>query len=84
MQTLEEHGLRVPQDMLLAGFSSEIFTSFTEPQLTSVDQRCELLGQETVRLFLEIREAGATDFHARRVVLPPHLLIRESSMRPPA
>ncbi|GAB2721488.1 LacI family transcriptional regulator [Hymenobacter frigidus] len=84
LQTLKEHGLRVPQDMLLAGFSNEIFTSFTEPRLTSVDQRCELLGQETVRLFLEIREAGATNFQARRVVLPPHLLIRESSTRPPA
>ena len=84
LQTLKEHGLRVPQDILLAGFSNEIFTSFTEPRLTSADQCCELLGQETVRLFLEIREAGATNFQARRVVLPPHLLIRESSTRPPA
>ena len=81
LQTLKAHGLRVPQDLLLAGFSNEIFTSFTEPQLTSVDQRCEQLGQETARLFLEIREVGTAAFQPRRVVLPPHLLVRESSTR---
>ena len=81
LQTLKSHGLRVPQDLLLAGFSNEIFTSFTEPQLTSVDQRCEQLGQETARLFLEIREVGTAAFQPRRVVLPPHLLVRESSTR---
>ncbi|RYU75607.1 LacI family DNA-binding transcriptional regulator [Hymenobacter persicinus] len=81
LQTLKEHGLRVPQDMLLAGFSNEIFTSFTEPRLTSVDQRCEELGQETVRLFLEILAVGTATFQSRRIVLPPHLLIRESSKR---
>ena len=84
LQTLKAHGLQVPQDLLLAGFSNEIFTSFTEPRLTSVDQRCEQLGQETARLFLAVRDAGATAFPARRVVLPPHLLVRESSTRLPA
>ena len=84
LQTLKEHGLRVPQDMLLGGFSKEIFTSFTEPRLTLVDQRSKLLGQEIVRLFLKIREAGAANFQAHRVVLPPNLFIRESSTRPPA
>lgn len=81
LQPLKAHGLRVPEDVLLAGFSNEIFTSLTEPRLTSVDQRCEQMGQETVRLFLEILEVGATKFQARRIVLPPQLLTRESSSR---
>ena len=81
LQALKAQGLRVPQDMLLAGFSNEIFTSFTEPRLTSVDQRCEQMGQEAVGLFLEIREAGVANFQPRRIVLPPHLLVRESSTR---
>ncbi|WBO85220.1 LacI family DNA-binding transcriptional regulator [Hymenobacter yonginensis] len=82
LQTLKAHGLQVPQDMLLAGFSNEIFTSFTEPRLTSVDQRCEQMGQEAVRLFLEILEVGTVEHQPRRVVLPPQLLPRESSVRP--
>nr|WP_262898947.1 LacI family DNA-binding transcriptional regulator [Hymenobacter piscis] len=82
LQTLKARGLRVPADMLLAGFSNEIFTSFTEPRLTSVDQRCEQMGQETVRLFLEILAVGTAAFQPRRVVLAPRLLPRESSERP--
>lgn len=81
LQVLKEHGLRVPQDVALAGFSNETFTSFTEPRISSVDQRCEQMGQETVRLFLEMLAAPAGQFQPRRVVLEPEVLIRESSVR---
>ena len=81
MQVLKEHGLRVPHDLALAGFSNETFTSFTEPRLSSVDQRCEQMGQEAVRLFLEMLEAPRGTFQPRRVVLEPEVLIRESSVK---
>ncbi len=81
MQVLKENGLRVPQDVALAGFSNETFTSFTEPRLSSVDQRCEQMGQETVRLFLEMLAARPGTFEPRRVVLEPQVLIRESSLK---
>ena len=86
MQVLKENGLRIPQDMALAGFSNETFASFTEPRISSVDQRCEQMGQETVRLFLEILAAQPGHFEPRRIVLEPEVIIRESSMRvsPPA
>ena len=81
MQVLKAQGYRVPQDMAVAGFSNETFTSFTEPRLTSVDQHCEQMGQEAVRLFLEILQARPGTFQPRRVVLQPEILIRESSLR---
>lgn len=81
LQELKRRKLRVPQDIALAGFSNETFTSLTEPMLTSVDQRCEQMGQSAVRLFLEMREEHGTTFSPRRVVLQPDLLIRESTVR---
>lgn len=80
LQELKRRNLRVPQDMALAGFSNETFTSLTEPMLTSVDQRCEQMGQSAVRLFLEMREHDAAAFSPRRILLPPELLIRDSSL----
>ena len=71
--------MRVPQDMALVGFSNETFTSFTDPLLTSVDQRCEQMGQAAVRLFLEMREENDGMFSPRRVVLQPDLMVRGSS-----
>lgn len=63
------------------GFSNETFTSLTEPTLTSVDQRCEQMGQSAMRLFLEILEEGSGTFSPRRIVLQPDLLVRASSRR---
>ena len=80
LQHLKSKGIRVPQDVALAGFSNEAFTSITEPMLTSVDQRCEEMGQASVRLFLELMETKGPAFSHRQVVLQPQLFIRESSL----
>jgi LacI family transcriptional regulator len=79
MQMVKRQGLRIPQDVALAGFSNELFDSLTEPMLTSVDQRCEEMGRTAVELLLEIIAAGSQPIAPRHVVLQPTLLIRESS-----
>ena len=81
LQVLKKRGLRVPQDVALTGFSNEMFTSFTEPPLTTVDQRCEQMGQAAVRLLLEILDEKRLNVSPRRVLLQPDLLIRGSSLR---
>ncbi|GGF05640.1 LacI family DNA-binding transcriptional regulator [Hymenobacter cavernae] len=81
MQVLKARQIRVPQDIALVGFSNETFTSLTEPRLTSVDQRCEQMGQSAVKLFLEMLEDRSGSFSPRRIVLQPELLVRESSLR---
>jgi LacI family transcriptional regulator len=81
LQHLKSKGLRVPHDIALAGFSNEGFTSITEPQLTSVDQRCEEMGNAAVRLFLELASTPDSPISQRQVVLQPELLVRASSQR---
>ena len=81
LQALKSQGVRVPQDIALAGFSNEGFTSITEPRLTSVDQRCEEMGEAAVRLFLELAATPESPFTQRQVVLQPELFIRESSLQ---
>jgi len=80
LQLLKSQGVAVPQQVALAGFSNEGFTAITEPMLTSVDQRCEEMGQATMRLFLELREAGDAPALQRQVILQPRLFVRESSL----
>jgi LacI family transcriptional regulator len=81
LQVLKSMGVRVPNDIALAGFSNEGFTAITEPRLTSVDQRCGEMGQAAVRLFLELTTSPATPFAQRQVVLQPELFVRESSLQ---
>ena len=81
MQVLKEHQLRIPHDVALAGFSNETFTSLTEPKLTSVDQRCEAMGQAAIGLLLEMVRERGQPLAPRTIVLPPELVLRESSVK---
>lgn len=82
MQEARRQGLRVPEDLAIAGFSNESFTLVAEPNLTTVDQRCEEMGQAAVRLLLEAIDSKGEAFTPRQVVLRPELLVRGSSLRP--
>ncbi|OGX87091.1 LacI family DNA-binding transcriptional regulator [Hymenobacter glacialis] len=79
LQVLKQHQLRIPQDIALTGFSNETFASFTEPMLTSVDQRCEEMGGAAVRLLLEMVQERPTQLSPRKILLQPQLVVRESS-----
>ncbi|GAA4353185.1 LacI family DNA-binding transcriptional regulator [Hymenobacter saemangeumensis] len=82
LQELKAQGLRVPEDIAVAGFSNEPFTTLVEPQLTTVDQGCDTMGISAVRL-LQKMLAGNPDrlMQPRNVVLKPKLLVRESTMK---
>ena len=80
MQMAMTQGLRIPQDLAICGFSNEKFTLVTQPSLTSVDQRCEEMGQASTNLLLEALDAG-TSFIPRKVLMRPVLVLRDSSKR---
>jgi LacI family transcriptional regulator len=79
MLVLQERGLRIPQDVALAGYSNESFTSLTVPHLTSVDQCCEEIGLEAMKLLLEMVQDPAQQQDPRKIVIQPKLMKRESS-----
>ncbi|UOQ64534.1 LacI family DNA-binding transcriptional regulator [Hymenobacter volaticus] len=84
MQVLKKAGIRVPQDIALAGFSNEQFTAFTDPSITSVDQNCELMGRTAVQMLLDmVTDNPERPASPHNIVLKPKLLIRESSLRKP-
>lgn len=80
LQVLKSQHIRVPDDVALAGFSNESFTALTEPQLTSVDQRCEEMGETAVQLFLELAGPTKPAIMPRQITLQPQLLVRQSSL----
>jgi LacI family transcriptional regulator len=79
LRVLEENGIRVPEDIALAGFSNEPFTTMVKPQLTSVDQHGEQMGEAAVQLFLQLQKHPDT-FTGQRIVLTPNLMVRASSL----
>jgi LacI family repressor for deo operon, udp, cdd, tsx, nupC, and nupG len=76
------NGLRVPADLSVIGFDDIRFSKYLVPALTTVSQPMLQIGQETVRLMLEILRG--THRRPKSVTLPHTLMIRESTAKPPA
>lgn len=77
LQTLARLGLRVPQDVRVAGFDDVQCARLTIPPLTTMRQPCEAIGSTVVKLLIErIKDQTRP---ARTVLLDSPLVVREST-----
>ena len=85
LNAIKHKNLKVPEDIGLIGFSNEDFTTYVSPSISSVDQFSEQLGNIAAKSLLEQLDSEKNDpdykFVARKHVLTPKLLVRESSKR---
>jgi len=77
LAALAEHGVRVPDDVQLAGFDNLDLSRFVPPGITSVDPRYDVVAATAVRL-LEQRMAGS-DAPREHVTTPVRLVARGST-----
>ena len=80
LQTLYDAGLRVPEDIALAGYDDIEFAAAAAVPLTSVRQPAFLLGRTAADLLIEETGDDAQAHRHRRVVLQPELVVRASSL----
>jgi LacI family transcriptional regulator len=81
MRVLQERGLRIPDDVAVAGFDDSPTAAFTWPSLTTVARSGQELSAEAARLFLLHKQSPATHTSVESVLLPARLIVRESSQR---
>ncbi|MCC2685693.1 MAG: transcriptional regulator, LacI family [Paenibacillaceae bacterium] len=78
IKALVGRGLRVPDDMAVAGFDDTPLASWYTPELTTVSQNSELLGETAIEVLLAlIRKQSAR----KSTVLAPELVVRQSTGR---
>lgn len=53
LMIIKRHGLRVPEDIAVVGFTNSQIATLTDPGLTSVDQKGFEMGQEAARLLID-------------------------------
>lgn len=76
---LQARGIRIPEDIAIAGFNNDNIASIVSPGLTTVDYPGREAGRQAMRELLGI----VTDRKQKNIKakLRPELLIRESSLR---
>lgn len=76
LETIHARGLRVPEDVALAGFDDLEFAARLDPPLTTIRQGVLEQGAEAVNTLLQLLEDPEAP---RRVILPTELVIRQST-----
>lgn len=80
LRTAGELGLSVPDDVSVVGFDNIPESALTTPPLTTVDQSIQALGEEAVRLVLDLIEhPDRVEAEPAQVTLPTALVVRAST-----
>jgi DNA-binding LacI/PurR family transcriptional regulator len=77
LRAFHEEGIRVPQDVLVAGFDDVPEAAYYTPPLTTVRQDFAAVGRRSIELLLD--QVGGGRSHGSQAVVPPELVIRQSS-----
>jgi LacI family transcriptional regulator len=79
MKAVLEAGLRVPEDVAIAGCGNVAYADFLRVPLTSVDQQSDAIGEQTARMALALLE-NPTPPRPKTVLLEPKLVVRASTL----
>jgi DNA-binding LacI/PurR family transcriptional regulator len=76
MQAIKSLGLRVPQDISLAGFNDIPLAGMVDPPLTTVKAPAEAAGREAMKMLHQLIEGERPNKHC--LLLPTVLVVRQS------
>ena len=76
MKGLQRAGVRVPEDAAIVGFNDSAYARMCTPELTSIDNKYQLVGEYSVKLLTGLLEGSGTEAD---IVIRPVLVERGSS-----
>jgi DNA-binding LacI/PurR family transcriptional regulator len=77
LQAARELGIRVPEELSVAGYDDQLFAQVVQPALTTVKRDAVAIGRQAVDVL--IKEVGAKERHNLMVNLKPELVVRQST-----
>ncbi len=76
MEAIKSHGLRIPEDIQLIGYTDERHAKYVEPKLTAVRHNTTMIGKRACELLLDQINGN---FQPQHVIVGTHLEIRGST-----
>ncbi len=81
IKEIKAHGLSIPDDISVIGFSNEPFSQFMELSITSIDQSPMEMGRIAANVFLDEVNSKGNVKSEKQVILAPELIVRKSSQK---
>ncbi len=79
LQVLNEHRIKIPEDIALVGFGNEPFTALVKPSISSVSQHSAEIGKQAAKTFLSYTKKTVIKQSLNKIILDAQLIIRDSS-----
>jgi LacI family transcriptional regulator len=81
MQTLKEHGVRIPEDIAIVGFNNDAISKIVEPQLTTINYPGIDIGEIAARNLIAHLKGDSKITQTNTIIVKSELIIRKSSLR---
>lgn len=85
MRAVKESGYRIPDDIGIVGFSNWLMSKYSDPPLTTINQKGYEMGKESTELLISqiqhVESGNPKPFVPKKRYLKTELIIRESSVR---
>ena len=81
MQTLKEHGIKIPADIAIVGFNNDTISKIVEPQLTTIHYPGIDMGEIAARHLINHLRGISNIRHTKTIVVRSELVIRRSSLK---
>lgn len=81
MYILKQQGIKIPQDIAIAGFNNELITRVVEPNITTVNYPSYEMGIIAATNLINHLNSASEMSSANKIVLRSELIIRASSLR---
>ena len=81
MRVLKQNGVRIPDDIAIAGFNNDPISRIVEPNITTVNYPSYQMGEIAATHLINHLE-GIADIHTtNKIILKSELLLRESTLK---
>lgn len=81
MQVLKKNGVKIPEDIAVAGFNNDPASCVIEPNLTTINYRGFEMGEVSARLLISQLSGGNDLQLTHSMILRHELIVRESSLK---
>ena len=79
LYTVKHHGLKIPEEVSICGFTNSTYATACDPQLSSVDQNGMQIGHEAAEILIDIVEGKLPRDHAVKRIVKTQLVVRETT-----
>jgi LacI family transcriptional regulator len=81
MKVFKDAGLRVPDDIAVAGFNNDIVSRISDPMITTINYPGEEMGRTAARQLINQADGKTSQELTNTIILKSKLIIRASTLR---